>query len=107
MLDPVVSIRNTVIIAPEQTVRVQIVTGVAETRDTALGLVGKYTDPHSAERVFELSWTHSQVVLRQLDLTDADTQLYERLASHVIYANPTLRTPRSVIARNKSDQSAL
>jgi cyclic beta-1,2-glucan synthetase len=107
VLDPVISIRNTLVIPPDATLRVHIVTGMAETRAAALALIGKYTDPHSAERVFDLSWTHSQVVLRQLDLTDADTQLYERLASHVIYANPTLRAPRSVIARNKSGQSAL
>jgi cyclic beta-1,2-glucan synthetase len=107
VLDPVVSIRNTLVIQPDETLRVHIVTGVTTTREAALGLIGKYTEPHSAERVFELSWTHSQVVLRQLDLTDADTQLYERLASHVIYANPTLRAPRSIIARNKSGQSAL
>jgi cyclic beta-1,2-glucan synthetase len=107
VLDPVISIRNTLVIPPDATLRVHIVTGMAETRGAALALIGKYTDPHSADRVFDLSWTHSQVVLRQLDLTDADTQLYERLASHVIYANPTLRAPRSVIARNKSGQSAL
>ena len=107
VLDPVVSIRNTLVIQPNETLRVHIVTGVTTTRDAALALVGKYTEQHSADRVFELSWTHSQVVLRQLDLTEADTQLYERLASHVIYANPTLRAPRSIIARNKSGQSAL
>lgn len=107
VLDPIVSIRKTVVIQPDETVRVHIVTGVTETREAALTLVGKYADPHSADRVFELSWTHNQVVLRQLDLTEADTQLCERLASHVIYANPTLRAPRSVISRNKSGQSAL
>jgi cyclic beta-1,2-glucan synthetase len=107
VIDPVVSIRNTLVIQPDETLRVHIVTGAAETREAALALIGKYSEPHSAERVFELSWTHSQVVLRQLDLTDADTQLCERLASHVLYANPTLRAPRSVIARNKSGQSAL
>jgi cellobiose phosphorylase len=107
VLDPVVSIRNRILVEPSETLRVHIVTGVAETREAALALIEKYADPHSAERVFDLSWTHSQVVLRQLDITDADTQLYERLASHVIYANPTLRAPRSVIARNRSGQSAL
>jgi len=107
VLDPVLSIRNTVMIQPDETARIHLVTGVVETRDAALALVEKYTDRHSAERVFELSWTHSQVVLRQLDLTDADTQLFERLAGHVIYANSTLRAPRSTIARNKQGQSAL
>ena len=40
-----------------------LVTGVAETREGALGLVEKYHDRHLADRVFELAWTHSQVVL--------------------------------------------
>ena len=82
-------------------------TGVAETRDGALGLVEKYHDRHLADRVFELAWTHSQVVLRQLDATEADTQLYGRLASSILYANPLLRAPGSVIARNRRGQSGL
>src|SRR6185369_12894233 len=107
VLDPVVAIRNTVVLGPDETARVHIVTGVAETREAALHLVEKYQDRHLADRVFELAWTHSQVAMRQLDLTEADTQLCERLASHIIYANPTLRAPRSTIARNRSGQSAL
>ena len=46
-----------------------------------MALVEKYHDRHLADRVFELAWTHSQVVLRQLDATEADTQLFGRLAS--------------------------
>ena len=34
-----------------------------------------YGDRHLADRVLELAWTQSQVVLRQLDATEADTQL--------------------------------
>jgi cyclic beta-1,2-glucan synthetase len=96
VLDPVVAIRNTVVIEPDETVRVHIVTGVAETRDGALRLIEKYSDRHSADRVFELSWTHSQVLLRRLDASEADTQLYDRLASKVLYSSPSLRAPRSV-----------
>ncbi len=40
----------------------------------------KYRDRHLADRVFDLAWTHSQVLLRQLNATQADAQLYERLA---------------------------
>ena len=32
-------------------------------------LIEKYQDRHLADRVFELAWTHSQVVLRQLNAT--------------------------------------
>ena len=87
MLDPIVAIRAASSLEPEQTVTVDMVTGIGETRDAALRLVDKYQDRRLADRVFELAWTHSQVVLRQLNATEADAQLYGRLAGSVIYAN--------------------
>ncbi len=107
VLDPIVAIRTTVLIRPHETVRVHFVTGVAETRAGALALVEKYSDRHAPDRVLELSWTHSQVLLRRLDVSEADTARYERLASSILYASPQLRAPRSVIARNRRGQSAL
>jgi cellobiose phosphorylase len=107
VLDPIVAIRSTVVIGPNETARVHVVTGMAETRDGALGLIEKYYDRHLADRVLELAWTHSQVVLRQLDAAEGDTQLYGRLASSILYANPLLRAPGSVIARNRRGQSGL
>jgi cyclic beta-1,2-glucan synthetase len=107
VLDPVVAIRNTVVIAPGETVQVHLVTGIAETREGALALIDKYSDRHSADRVFNMSWTHSQVLLRRLDATEADTQLYDRLASNILYSSPSLRAPRSVVARNQRGQSSL
>jgi cyclic beta-1,2-glucan synthetase len=107
VLDPVVAVRNAVVIQPGETARVHLVTGISETREGAVGLVEKYHDRHLADRVFELAWTQSQVLHRQLDATEADTQLYGRLASSILYANPLLRAPGSVIARNRRGQSGL
>ena len=84
-----------------------MVTGAGETRDAVLHLVDKYQDRRLADRVFELTWTHSQVVLRQLNATEADSQLYGRLASSVIYANASLRAAASVLVRNRRGQSGL
>ncbi|MCI0362799.1 MAG: hypothetical protein L0219_02890 [Phycisphaerales bacterium] len=107
VLDPIVAIRNTLELAPNETARIHIVTGVAETRDGAVELVEKYHDRHLADRVFELAWTHSQVVLRQLDSTEGDIQLFDRLASSILYAHALLRAPGSVISRNRRGQSGL
>ncbi|HEY6177626.1 MAG TPA: glucoamylase family protein, partial [Kofleriaceae bacterium] len=107
VLDPIVAIRVRVVIEPDETARIHMVTGMSETRTGALELIEKYRDRHAADRVFELSWTHAQVVQRRLDTTSAETQLYERLASNVLYLNPTLRAPSSVIARNRGGQPAL
>lgn len=107
VLDPIVAIRRTVVVGPNEMARIQVVTGMAETRDEARGLIEKYQERHLPDRVFELAWTHSQVVFRQLDATEKDTQLYGRLASSILYASAQLRAPGSVIARNRRGQSGL
>ena len=107
VLDPIVAIRHRITLDPHQTATIDIASGVAETRDAALGLVGKYQDRHLADRVFDLAWTHSWVTLRQINATESDAQLYARLASSVIYANASLRAETNVLLRNRRGQSGL
>ena len=107
VLDPIVAIRMRVVLQPDETARIHVVTGIAETREVALGFVEKYRDRHAAERVLELSRTHSHVLQRRLDASNAEIRSYERIASSVLYANPALRAPSSLIARSRGNQSAL
>ena len=107
VLDPVVAIRYTITLQPDQTAIVDIVTGMTEQRDAALHLIDKYQDRHLADRVFELAWTHSQVVLRQLNASEADAQLYGRLANSVIYPNAALRADAGTLIKNQRGQSGL
>ena len=46
-------------------------------------------------------------MLRQLNASEADAQLYGRLASAVIYAQGNLRADASVLVRNRRSQSGL
>ncbi|HEY1149901.1 MAG TPA: glucoamylase family protein [Pseudoduganella sp.] len=107
VLDPVVAIRYRIVLQPGQAAIADLVTGMADNRETAQHLIDKYQDRHMADRVFELAWTHSQVVLRQLNASEADAQLYGRLANHVIYPNAALRAEGAVLARNQRGQSGL
>ncbi|MDP3539492.1 MAG: glucoamylase family protein [Azonexus sp.] len=107
VLDPVVAIRYAMTLGPEQSVTIDMVSGVAGSRDAALNLIGKYQDRHLADRVFDLTWTHSQVVLRQLNATEADAQLYASLASSIIHANASLRAEAAVLIKNRRGQSGL
>jgi len=107
VLDPIVAIRYKVTLEPEQVVILDVVTGMTETREAALHLIDKYQDRHLADRVFELAWTHSQVVLRQLNASESDAQLYSRLASSVIYPNAALRADAGTLTRNQRGQSGL
>ncbi|MGZ8383493.1 MAG: glucoamylase family protein, partial [Nitrospira sp.] len=107
VLDPIVSIRCQIVLDPEESVTVDLVSGIGETRDLCLRLVDKYQDRHLADRVFELAWTHSQVVLRQLNTTEADAQLYGRLAGSILYANASMRAEAAVLSKNRRGQSGL
>jgi len=107
VLDPIVAIRYRITLDPEESIRINIVSGIAETRVLCMELVDKYQDPHFADRTFDLAWTHSQVQLRQINATDRDAQLYGRLAGSVIYANSSLRANPSVLVQNRRSQSGL
>src|SRR6185312_1645361 len=107
VLDPIASIRRRITVAAGSTVTLDMVTGAAESRDAVLHLIDKYQDRGLADRAFELTWTHSQVVLRQLNATEADSQLYTRLAGSVIYAHASLRAAAGILVRNRRGQSGL
>ena len=107
VLDPVVAIQHRIELEPDESVVLDMVTGVAESRAACLALVGKYQDRRLADRVFDLAWTHSQVALRQINVTEADAQLYGRLAGRVIYANNSLRAEPGAMINNRRGQSGL
>ena len=107
VLDPIVAIRHGITLDPGKSVTVNVVTGIGETRDACLGLVEKYQDRRLADRVFDLAWTHSQVLLRQINATEADAQLYCRIAGSVVYANSSLRADPMVLIKNRRGQSGL
>ena len=107
VLDPVVSVQYRISIEPGETITVDMVTGIAATPEANQMLIDKYQDKHLRDRAFELSWTHSQVVLRQIGATESDAQLYGRLASSILYANPALRAPQNIVLKNQRGQSAL
>ncbi len=107
VLDPVASIRHTVSIQPNEKARIDLVTGIAETREAAMALVDKYDDPRLADRVFELAWTHSNAELQHLNSVEAEGQMYGRLAGSVIYATSRYRPNSAILVRNKRGQSGL
>src|SRR5207253_163494 len=51
--------------------------------------------------------THSQVILRQLNATEADAQLFGRLVGSIVHPNRARRGDPLLLARNRRGQSAL
>ncbi len=107
VLDPMVAIRCRITLQPGQIVQIDQVFGIAATREDCVRLIDKYRDRRLADRVFDLAWTHSQVVRRQINASQSDAQLYERLAGLVIYSNGGLRAGPHVLMQNRRGQAGL
>ncbi|MDZ4199944.1 MAG: cyclic beta 1-2 glucan synthetase, partial [Kiritimatiellia bacterium] len=107
VLDPIIAARQLVELPADHEGIVHFITGVAESREAALALIDKYHDSHFVDRAFDMAWSHSQIILRQLNVTEAEAQLYGRLVGSMCFAHARHRTPFGVIAKNKLDQRGL
>ncbi len=99
VLDPAISVRRTVRIPPNKTARVIFTTGVTSSRDDALALAEKYRDPSFFERILTLAWTQAQVQLHHLNIQPDEANLFQRLASAVLYSDSSLRPAPAVLSR--------
>jgi cyclic beta-1,2-glucan synthetase len=107
VLDPVFALRRRLTIAPGATVHVAFWTMAAETRAALLDCVDKHRDAAAYERATTLAWTQAQVQLHHLGVKPSEAGLYQRLASHVIFAGDALRPSSEVIRRGSGRQSGL
>ncbi len=107
VLDPVLSLRRRVRIAHGGRARLAFATGVATSRAAAIALAEKYDDPASAARVFALANSQTHMRLRHLGIATDEAQLYERLASRVLWSDATLRAAPALVAGNTLGQSGL
>jgi cyclic beta-1,2-glucan synthetase len=107
LLDPIVSLRQRVRLAPGGVVRLSFATGMAPSRETALALAQRYHEPAATARTFALAFAHARSRLHHLGISSDEALLFERLASRVLYADASLRPGPEVLARNTLGQEGL
>lgn len=107
VLDPIFSLRSRVVLEPERRVQISFVTGITDNRSSALALIEKYKDIAASYRALELAWTYAQLELRYLRIHQEEVQLFQKLASRIIYPHVQLRTAGERIRKNRLGQSSL
>ena len=107
VLDPIVSLRRRIRLAPGATARVTFSTLVAASRDEVVTLADKYHDPTTFERAVTLAWTQAQVQLHHLGISHDEAQLFQDFASRILYSDSLLRPSSEVLTRNNQGPSAL
>jgi cyclic beta-1,2-glucan synthetase len=107
VLDPVLALRRRVRVPPGRTVRIAFWTVVASSRSEVLDLADKHHDATAFDRAATLAWTRGQVQLSHLGVDADQASLFQRLAGHVLYADPSLRPSPEVIRRGGGGPAAL
>ncbi|WP_036215393.1 GH36-type glycosyl hydrolase domain-containing protein [Massilia alkalitolerans] len=104
---PALAIRRSITLAPNQEVSIDLVLGVAPTPATARELAARYAGTQAVGQAVEAAWTHGQAFLRAAGISEAQAQLYNRLAGCLLDPVPGLRADAGVIERNVRGRAAL
>lgn len=107
VLDPICSIRQTIVLEPGQSARLAIALGAADSREKAVAYAEKYRDIRSAQRALDLAWSTSQIELRDLGITPQEAVVYQRLASRLLLTDPYSRLKVYTERENRLPISAL
>ena len=107
LLDPIVSLRQRIRLAPGGVARMSFATGMSASRETAIALAQRYRDPSATARTFALASAHARSTLRHLGISAEEALLFERLASRVLRSDASLRAAPELLARNALGQAGL
>lgn len=107
VLDPIFSLRRRVVLEPGKRVQLSFITAISDNRNATVALIEKYKDIGASHRALELAWTYAQLELRHLRIHQEEVQLFQKLASRVLYPHAQLRTIEDRLRKNQLGQSAL
>jgi cyclic beta-1,2-glucan synthetase len=107
IMDPILSIRESVVLEPGQRLQVSLVLAAGESREKVLALAGKYSDPRAIDRAMDFTWAAAQLELRSLRIQPDDARRFQKLASHLLYVNPLLRPASEQLEDNTKGQAGL
>ncbi|WP_291639232.1 glucoamylase family protein [Clostridium sp.] len=107
VLDPIVSIRRKVKIKAGETCVIAFTTAIASSKAEVISLAKKYSELHNVNRVFELAWSQTQVDMKYYGLKSTQANLYQVMASKILFLNSTYKERSGYIKNVKKGQFAL
>jgi cyclic beta-1,2-glucan synthetase len=107
VLDPILSLRQSLALEPGQRVQVSLVLAAGETREQVLLLMDKYGEPHAIERAMDFAWGSAQLQLQMLHIRPDEARRFQQLASHLLFPNPLLRASPARREENHKGQAGL
>ena len=94
--DPAICLKKTIKIKPGETVHLNLILSVAETKETAITNLQKFRCEESIEKEMELSKAKVEAENRYIGLTGKQIEVYQQLLTFLLFINPlkALRMPK-------------
>ena len=87
--DPIISLRRRVSIPPGAKSQIYFLTAVADSREKAIALAKQFQSGVAFDRAVKTAWTHNRIELDFLNTSTKQANLYQKMASHIIFQSPT------------------
>jgi cyclic beta-1,2-glucan synthetase len=107
VLDPIMSLQVRLKIKAGESANLSFVTGIAESRETLQMMAEKFHNPSCFTRTSDLSWTQNQIRLHHMGIEIDEAHLFQRLATRLIYSDPSLRGSSETLKENSLDVRGL
>lgn len=107
VLDPILSLRTRLRLAPGESTQLTFTTGYSEDSARARVLCRRFNEAGISERTFSLAYTDSMLTRRHLGITVPEARLFERLGSAIFFTDSSSRSPESLRLESRLGQSSL
>ncbi|MFK2875630.1 GH36-type glycosyl hydrolase domain-containing protein [Rhodanobacter hydrolyticus] len=107
MLDPVLSVRRRVKLAPGEHISLCFWTALADSRDGVLSLLRSLQTPGAADQALRSAEARSASRRRALEIDEEQAARFDALVGPMLYADIAWRAPTDVLARGQGGAPAL
>lgn len=85
-LDPIVAIKNTVKIRPEETIYMDLIISVGEEKENVIKNLVKFMNNENIKRTFELLKAKNEAENRYLGIKGKDIEAYQKMLSYLLFS---------------------
>ncbi len=107
VLDPIISQRRRISLKPGESCSITFTTGIGESKEEVIELARKYREVKNINRVFEASYNQNQMELNYLGIKSTQANLYQLIASRILFLNSNIRDREGYIKNLKNHQKDL
>ena len=91
VLEPILALRRTIMIKPEEKAVTYLLISASENREEAIRNIKEYSNEEKIEKAFELSIAKADTEARYLRLKAKQIETYQKMLGYLLFSNPIQR----------------